>query len=330
MQALALTQQPPLSEQLSSALNDLHQFVSSIQRPRLGDATWNQTMHDMGVELTARMQGLRERLEETQQSMYEAVEEITKSLQEYTAELAASPNVKKTQELYENLAYHYEEMILHLRTGKAADVLKSLKSRHLKPIKFGRTTFHMSMGIISVSLYEFFITRGQAITILAILGGIFVAMDVSRRFFPKVQALFFDKMFAGIARPFERHKVPGATYYLVALLVLVLFFPKAIVNGSALVLAFADPVASLAGKAWGTKKLYGEKSWAGSIAFFVVAFGVLMMYWGMSLSGMGTLALAGVSLGVALAGTVGELFGSKLDDNFTIPVACALAALLIM
>jgi len=330
MQAVAVAQQAPLSEQLSAALNDLHQFVSSIQRPKLGDESWSQRMQDMGSDLALRMEGLRETMEDTQQYMHEAVEEITKNLQAYTEELAASPNVKKTQELYEELAYHYEEMILHLRSMKASDVLKSLRSRHLKPIKFGRTTFHMSMGIISVTLYEFFISRVEAMIILGILGSMFITLDITRRIFPSVQALFFDKLLAGIARPFERHKVPGATYYLVALFVLVLFFSKPIVCGAALVLAFADPVASLAGKAWGTKKLYGEKSWAGSIAFFVVAFCVLMMFWGMSLTTIGTMHLIGASLFVAFAGTVGELFSTKLDDNFTIPVACALAALLVL
>ncbi len=179
-------------------------------------------------------------------------------------------------------------------------------------------------------LYETILNKNQSLAVLGAVGGFFVFLEITRRLSSTWNDFLMDKALRPISRPHERHQIVGATYYLVALFIVCALFPRHSVSLAALVLGFGDPAANLIGKAWGTKKIYKQKSWAGFIGFIVVA----------SLAGFThlTLVAPGISLGlrlatslsVAVAGALVELFSSRIDDNFSIPIVCALVARLMI
>jgi len=109
----------------------------------------------------------------------------------------------------------------------------------------------------------------------------------------------------------------------------VLLTPHTAACAAVLILALADPVASLVGSRWGRTKLFKDKSLQGSLAFFATGFSAAAAYLLLAGPLAWPLALAAAA-GMAAVGTLVELFSDSLDDNFTVPVACALTALLFL
>ena len=71
----------------------------------------------------------------------------------------------------------------------------------------------------------------------------------------------------------------------------------------------------------GRKKLFRDKSYAGTLAFFFTG---LIVSSSLFLSaGVGVGYAFIVALLMSLAGAVTELLSSRIDDNFSIPVVCA-------
>jgi dolichol kinase len=85
-----------------------------------------------------------------------------------------------------------------------------------------------------------------------------------------------------------------------------LFENKNFVLASFLYLAFGDSVAALAGKAWGKHKIYAGKSLEGTLACFIVCFGI-----GLLILPTWQFAFAG-----ALIAAFIETIPWPLNDNF--------------
>ena len=95
-----------------------------------------------------------------------------------------------------------------------------------------------------------------------------VLIEVSRKFSARLNAWFCDGLFGSVARPHELHNITAATWYALAMVIGVYFFPQHAVEAGALVLGIGDPIASIVGKTWGKTKVWGEKSLEGSLGFF--------------------------------------------------------------
>jgi dolichol kinase len=227
--------------------------------------------------------------------------------------------------LHEELARTYELWIEQLRSARArygvpgAPALESVK-----PLMWPRTFFHMSMGVLGATVYQFLLGWQGCIAILGTLLVIFLALEISRRFSPRWNELLLSGL-RPIARPREFDHVNSSTYYLVGLCLLVPIASRSAVVTAVLILAFADPAAAWIGKRLGRRKLYRNKSLAGSLAFLVVAVAVAWPYLalfgpGLSLGRACLLAVEG-----AVAGTLAELLSGRLDDNLTVPVVTGLA-----
>ena len=130
-------------------------------------------------------------------------------------------------------------------------------------------------------------------------------------------------------RPHERFQVNSASYYFFGLFLSALLFPKEAVLMGVLILGFGDPVASLVGQRYGRLKLYGEKSLAGSLAFLASGTLVAFIYTLIYMDSFSIMGKLGLCFFVALVGAAAELFTKKIDDNFTIPVACSMAGAFI-
>ena len=182
-------------------------------------------------------------------------------------------------------------------------------------------------GTICVLLYQFLLDRHLALILMGGFLSVFLTLEITRRFSDSWNEFLVHKVFGIIARPHERTKTNGATYFLVSMFLLVLMFPqKPVVQLAVLVLAFADPAASVFGKLWGRRKLFKDKSFLGTSAFLVVAFAVVLGFLTLAVPAFGFPKALLVATVVAVFATVTELFSIRIDDNLSIPIVSALAA----
>jgi len=325
----ALSYESPLSERVGALMMDLNTFVTSIQRPKVRDLSWAEKAHRLAEDLSARVHDLHETLAAKRQEYRGQMERISASLRAYAEELGERPNVKKLQELYAALAADYEELFEHLKELRLGGGVELVRNNHLKPMKAARNLFHMAMGIGGVVCYEFLFTRLQCVIILIGILATFAVLDVARRRWPAFNDFMIDRLFGSIVRPFERHHVPGATYFVIGLLLITPFFAKTTVQAAVLILAFADPMASIIGKRWGGFKLVHDKSAVGTLAFFLTA----VLVSGLFLLTMGDVSIAralAAALVMAFSGALAELLSTRLDDNLAIPVVCTFAGAMIL
>ena len=106
--------------------------------------------------------------------------------------------------------------------------------------------------------------------------------------------------------------------------------PQHAIELGCLCLGFGDPVASLVGKKWGTRKLVHEKSAAGTLAFFTICVIVGVVFLTLVRPDLGLLSAVAVAALVAAVGAITELVSQRWDDNFTIPLAAGLAAMMLL
>ena len=130
-------------------------------------------------------------------------------------------------------------------------------------------------------------------------------------------------MFGAISRPREMYRINGATWYTFAVLTVLLAFPMRAAEIGIIILALADPAATLAGRRWGRRRIWRDKSFVGAGTFFVVAW-VIGLVFSLIVPGgpVGSERLIMATV-VALVGVIAEVFTERIDDNYTVPVLCA-------
>jgi dolichol kinase len=257
-------------------------------------------------------------------------DEIAAGLREFAATVEARrPAAAVAREAWQRLGRQYEALLASARTAPRPGNAE-VRLAHLKPRNYHRSLFHVAMGLAGTLTYQFLLDRPAMLVLGSSLLLAFVVMDLLRRFSPALNDGFVHRAFARISRPSEAHRIPGATWYLAALLLGAICYPQLAIQVGTLTLAFGDPAASLAGKRWGRWKLHGEKSLVGTLAFFGAAFVATATFLALAAPGLGLLWILGLGVAVALVGAVTELLSGRLDDNFTIPlVAGGVAGLLL-
>ena len=200
----------------------------------------------------------------------------------------------------------------HKSTGDFTRVVR--KTRGLQP---WRRAFHASCGLMIVSLVEY----GGLDTgvILLLLGGGTLAsliLDWVRLRIPDANFIFF-RWFAALASPREARRIASSTWFLMGVLATLLIAPAHLFAPAVLVLALADPAASVVGRLWGRHSL-GKGSWEGTTAFFLVACAVTFPFVGLP----GALVAAG-------AVATFEVLPTGVDDNLTVPVVTGLVLWLV-
>ena len=188
------------------------------------------------------------------------------------------------------------------------------RTRGLQPL---RRVLHAANGVlVAFAPTAVGLSHAQAAWLL---GGVFVVLalgDVVRLRAPQLNLLFF-KSFPSLASPREASHIASSTWYALGTFLTWVLFPPSLAIPAILVLAFADPAASVIGRLLGARAL-GKGSIVGSLAFFAVAAGVL-------LAATGELVVLPVAALVALV----EVAPWKVDDNLTIPLSAALLLSLV-
>lgn len=148
------------------------------------------------------------------------------------------------------------------------------------------------------------------------------AIDVLRRRVDWIKSIFTTYC-GGIVRSHEGKELLGATYVLLGAWLTIFLFPKIVAIMALLVLVIADTAAALIGKRYGRHALF-DKSWEGSIAFFVSAIVCVMATYIMLGEPGATPWLFTIFPGTvaSAAATWVELHARRwrIDDNILIPL----------
>jgi dolichol kinase len=319
-------------EHVTAVALDVHVLLTQLQKPRIAQPDWARRMLEQCRDLSARVREARESDTPRRKTAREAMDRLSASLSAYAAELAERPTVARMKQFAHRLSVDYEELRAELKTEWAAfpvaDGTRPLRLPPLKPVTWARSVFHGATGLLGVLMYQFVLTQSQALAIMGCLAATAVVLEVTRRLSRRWNRFLIERVFGLVARPWERHRTNSATYYTIALTLVVLVMPKVAAQVGVLALAFGDPAASLAGRKWGRRKLRGDKSLVGTLAFVAAAFlsvtGFLLLF----APEVGLWARLGMAATVAIVGAGVEVVGDRLDDNFTIPVVSSAVAAL--
>jgi len=309
-----------VDDALRSIATDMKGLVANLRRSRPGDSRWLDSIRYRCEELGERAAELRERVQVKRQVASEALAELRVALEGYAAELAETSPRRKLTEMRAGLVRSYEDFIFQVRVVPRARESVRIPRAY-------RSVLHVGMGLFAASLYQFVLTREQALWVLAPVMTLFISLEVTRRLDRRWNDFLVDRVFGLISRPSERYRTNSATWYLIAMTSITIVAPKAAVISAVLVLSLGDPMAAVIGYRWGRIRLRNDKSLVGSTAFLVTATVAVLVYLTLG-TPLGLLPALGVAALVAFAGTIAELFsGERIDDNFAIPVICALVAL---
>jgi dolichol kinase len=200
----------------------------------------------------------------------------------------------------------------------------AVASRAFRPTNVTRSLFHLASGAVTLALLRLLPGRAWLVAASAAFVAAAWTMEAARRRSAAVNERLM-RFFGPVAHPHERHRVNSSTWYVTALLALALLAPRRAAEIGVVVLAVADPVAGLVGRRFGRTRLRAERSLEGTLAF--VAAGVLAaLAWIAASHALPWSSAVALSVAAAAAGALAELASTRLDDNFTIPIAAAAAA----
>jgi dolichol kinase len=201
---------------------------------------------------------------------------------------------------------------------RAAD---ARRARSERPANYARNAFHVACAAFALACAALIKPRGWLLVPPTLFAVYAWSMEALRRLSPRVNDRLM-RFYGVIAHAHERHRVNSATWYGTALVLLVAFGTRPGMMAAVAVLGVADPIAGFVGRGWGRRMLRAGRSLEGSLAFFVsgtAAAAVTLALLGVG--GTGYVLALGAAAG--LVGAVVEVLSTRVDDNFTIPVAVA-------
>ena len=168
-------------------------------------------------------------------------------------------------------------------------------------------------------LFIYFVHPGVSIVFFSLLfvGNVLIEYGNYKKY-PWARRTFgslFFRMLRNKETTHGKFQVSGSLYVLLAAIACTLLFPQPVAVISLSVMLISDTSAALFGKAYGTRKLYKNKSLEGTVAFFLSALIVNMLC-----EPIYHFTYAGVI--ACAAASFAEMFEDKLevDDNLSIPL----------
>lgn len=189
--------------------------------------------------------------------------------------------------------------------------------RNTEGLQPWRRLFHMATGVAIAAFVSVF-EPDSPIPVATLGGALAGALLLDWiRLRSRVANTVFFRWFSALASPREAGRLASSTWFLLGALAVLVIAPGRWFAPAVLVLALADPAASVVGRTWGRHRL-GKGSWEGTGAFYLVAVAVLTPFAGLQA------ALIAAAVVAAL-----EVLPSGIDDNLTVPLATALALWLV-
>ncbi len=299
---------------LGAFVQELHDFMASFPLRAPNEADWERFRQKL-TELQAKAQATRDVLQARRASLAPKLDRLSEDLKALSTEFTERRRARM-KELSAQIALQYEDLRRTMQLFPT--VAATLELRKLKPVNYHRNLFHVSNGLAAVVAAEVLLPPAACAWAMGAFCALAIVLETARRFSPAMNSFLMDRIFHRVSRPRERTEVNSASWYILALTLAYFVLPLRAVEVGVLVLAFADPAASIVGKRWGTLKLYREKSWLGTAAFALTAALVSFGFMALALPGTSVawrLAVAGTA---AVVGALTELFSDRLDDNFTV------------
>lgn len=212
-----------------------------------------------------------------------------------------------------------------------------------------RKIYHMAGMVVPVMLYgdvfrflaaDPYITR-KALIVLLIAANIAIIILETLRMKHRRFRDFFHRLFGSLMKESERDRIHGTVAYLIANLVLVLFFSDEVVVLSLAFLVLADPLAAFVGIYYGRLRFWNGKSVEGMLAFVAGSFlsGIVFYLLQNALNRgslpfvleSGSIVVVLTILGFAsVVAALAEFFSftalnGVVDDNLIVPLAAAAA-----
>jgi dolichol kinase len=210
------------------------------------------------------------------------------------------------------------EAKLHTFFGDGLSV--RLHVRH--DLHLARKTWHLFMGLMIISIYEFSgMSTSTAVTLLGTALGINLFVETARLRIPTFNEKVL-RFWGPLMRSCEMNRMSGTPFYLLATVLAFAIFPKPVAVLSVLYLAIGDPIASVFGIMYGkgSPKIAQGKSLIGTAAGVVSCALVTLVFMKVYPVPVSDGAWLGLSLVGGLAGGLAELAPFDMDDNFTIPM----------
>lgn len=190
-----------------------------------------------------------------------------------------------------------------------------------------RKAFHMAGFIIPscyiATIHSGFFTHSQASLLLGVLAGIQWAIEITRKISPTFDKFVISKMKRTMREEeLKSGKITGTPFFMTGNFLAVYLFSPTLTVVAQMYLLVGDLCAALVGIAYGSHKIYGNKSIEGTLGcFFSCLFtGSIVMAFSAPHFSVG-LVLALNALGAAVA-TVAELVAEDfyINDNLAIPI----------
>lgn len=188
-----------------------------------------------------------------------------------------------------------------------------------------RQAFHAFNALWGVLAYHFVVPRGAAIAAVGTVTAMFGFGEWLRLHRPAVQAeILRHPVFGRMIRPHEHDRVSGGFWFGVGVVAVLVLYPRPVVEAACLVMGFGDAASTVAGRRFGTIRLFGGRSLQGTLAFAAVSLAVVSAWRAACYGDPLSAALAWGAV-AAVAGSVTELASTRIDDNLTVPVVTGAA-----
>ena len=175
---------------------------------------------------------------------------------------------------------------------------------------------------LTFPLLYYFTNKKLTLSVLTMVTILIGTSEILRFCFPTFNQRIF-RYFGLILKEQEKKRISGTTYFLIASLLTVFLFEKAIAITSITFAVFGDAIAAISGAWFGRIKIK-DKSLEGSLACFILCFSIGMILVSINLG----ISIKLVFFG-ALAATVMEMLPIGIDDNLTMPIFAGLVMQLI-
>jgi dolichol kinase len=280
-----------LENEVNRLYSELHEFHSKVQKHRHSHA------------ISERLHNLRELLSELKNSYFED-----------------RPHKEYFHNLRKRIEIGYQDLAITLENY-------SVKLPRIRPTNYARYAFHITSAIVVLLVIELVPSPVYLLGLSSFFCLSFWFMEYLRVQNGKAREKL-ENFFQPVSHPYEHQKINSSSWYTTSLVLLSLTQSITLCAIAVSVLGLSDPAAAAIGRKFGSIKLPGGRTLEGSLTFLAV--GTISVFLLLNLlhpigSPLQMLLIAACS---GLFGAIGELLGSLLDDNFTIPLCSALGAFL--
>ena len=183
--------------------------------------------------------------------------------------------------------------------------------------EFFRKSIHLLSIVVPIA--DIFLDKNIILGIIVLGFLIAVVVEWQRRR-ESAFSRFFYKWLGPLLRESEKSRLTASTLLIIGTFFCVLLFPKNVAIFCLLTLIISDAFAALIGRSIGTHSLYLNKTWEGTLTFFVCT--LLISIFTLQFPILGLIFLSIII-------SVIELVSSNTIDNIVLPLASGIVVLLL-